>query len=910
LLFRGTYLSQQQSTKKAISSRMMMLKTNKDNFHTIKGSKQQEQRPEQPAPSLPTHLHPEGSIDDYSAALENTPADLMLPTPPPPRQQQSLKNQQHYTPVGQVPIIGMMESSQSTTASMMMMTTSIGGGKKERTTIPPHEPEHKQEFDNVGGLAAQEPKEAMAKDPDAHKNAVDEELTQGVMEVKTISIEEEMAATSTIAATTASTTVADDLAQTTVDETTMISKQVAVAAEEEIMNGEIVDSSEKGLHEHSRPTYDDLPLVERGIDDSPSDELGPLINITTTDVVSLSSTPADTVTISTAHNNRTSTVGAESSNVMNIVEAPEPKTHTQPLADASTVMLDNHSSSPEIMEATNESAPIRTPKNHQAKKSKKEKNKPSPSLTFAKAFGTPSKQPPPTTPRGLTFAQAFGSSPVTTPVSPLVTPASVNGDIVEESPQAMEPIPSTKSSGSSHSALSASKNKKVQTLMSKYMEEVAHEPLPGDAIPIHRRGTDQSLSTNTSQDTPLSAQSIREKIAVTEEELAQLPNIKSVRNKFESSSKGSGAEHVFEFGESFRQKKRFEHLSEKERQREAKVALHGFNESDLYPGKVASGEIDTSSLGNVFTFEMITNASMDLPPDGTCRVDYKEADYTAKVFVVHRTKGMLLLHGKGGEESRRQVPGGIVQENEFLEAAQKSGSGTVQLQIAARDAAARQLYESTGLDIRNTVHRLKPAILRVNPPVDARGVQYLKNEYNHSLYYFLQVSEEDFVTIAELDTPELSGGKLTRPTEDPGDSPLALRLRDTLDGFTFVLDPSDAAKILKENGNSEATSALRMIMKEASEGIRANNDNQNNVNGPDAKATEYSVADSAPDDEKDEAGVTTNTSNNNLIRTVGDKIPAPNSGYGTFHDEAGLNHKCSADTTENVDGVKCCCGWW
>jgi 8-oxo-dGTP pyrophosphatase MutT (NUDIX family) len=790
-----------------------------------------------------------------------------------------------------------------------MMPTVVG--ETEATACLHQESETTQECDNVLELVEenapllqvdQKCEKPTENELDPQKHAMEGEI-DGKPEIAAANADAAVATEDLAKKLTGEERESQNGAETKIDEMAVVSKKTAVV---EKTNVELMDTPENELEEQNKP-QDDLPLVERGIDDSPSDELV---------------SPRITVAEMTTKAESLPSAVTERSKVA--VEDPEEKLQTK-LLDASSVMLASRSAP---TEPTNKSD-MTEATNNEAQKSKEEMSTPTPSLTFAQAFGSPPKKPPPieaeskekesrvnSTPHGLTFAQAFGSSPVP-PVSPLDTPASVNRDSVQELTPAMEPLPSVKSTGSSHSALSASKNKKVQSLMSKYMEEVAHEPLPGDAIPIHRRSMEQSPAhslSNASQDTPLSAQSIKKKIAVTEVELAQLPNITSVRSKFETSSRSDGPDHVFEFGESFRQKKRFEQLSDKERQREAKVALHGFNESDLHPGKVASGEIDTSSLGNVFTFEMSANASMDLPPDGTCRVDYKKADYTAMVFVVHRTRGMLLLHVKDVQDNKsKEVPGGIVQENEFLEAAQKSGSGSVQLQIAAREAAARQLFENTGLDIRNHVHRFKPAILRLNPPVDARGVQYLKNEYNNRLYYFLQVDEDDFVTISEADQTGTSCGKLTRPSEDPGDCPLALRLRDNLDGFTFVLDPLDAAKILKENGNKEATLALRMIMKEASEGIRAKYDNNNNTNNhdnsPDAKATEYSVDDSAPDDEKDERSLTANTL---LIRTVGEKNTAPSPGdcMTSFHDEAVLKQKASADTIEHVDGVKCCCGWW
>ena len=69
----------------------------------------------------------------------------------------------------------------------------------------------------------------------------------------------------------------------------------------------------------------------------------------------------------------------------------------------------------------------------------------------------------------------------------------------------------------------------------------------------------------------------------------------------------------------------------------------------------------------------------------------------------------------------------------------------MQLQLAAREGAARHLFDQTGIDVRRHLDRLKPAVLRLNPPVDTNGTKYLKNEYENKLFYFLSIAEEDFL---------------------------------------------------------------------------------------------------------------------------------------------------------------------
>ena len=52
------------------------------------------------------------------------------------------------------------------------------------------------------------------------------------------------------------------------------------------------------------------------------------------------------------------------------------------------------------------------------------------------------------------------------------------------------------------------------------------------------------------------------------------------------------------------------------------------------------------------------------------------------------------------------------------------------------------LFNQTGIDVRQQLQRLKPAVLRLDPPADHTGTKYLKNEYKERLYYFLSLEED------------------------------------------------------------------------------------------------------------------------------------------------------------------------
>jgi len=528
------------------------------------------------------------------------------------------------------------------------------------------------------------------------------------------------------------------------------------------------------------------------------------------------------------------------------------------------------------------------------------------------------------TPKGLSFAQAFSSKKLTPTPSPslLLTPTSSEELSIQGTTSIPDPL-STPNSAASHSALSAARNKKASGLIFKYEEKTAHSPLPGDSIPI-KSAKGPAFSPSIS---PGSERIIKKKLAATTVELAHLPSMNSVRQKFEKSARKSGGS--FEFGESFRLKKRHEQLSEKERKDEAKISIRGFNEKLMNEGRALSGEIDTSNLPKSFTFEISSHGSIT-PNDGVCRVDYKSADFQAMVFVVHRTRGMLLLQGKTSSNANTEVPGGAILEKEFLDAAEQSGSPQVQLQIAAREAAARQLFETTGLDIRQQANRFKPAVLAMNPSMNAvRGFQYLRNENDNKLYYFLQVDEDDLKDVQE----DTVNARSKKPSADPGDEQVpVLKLSKNYSGFEFVHDPVDATDVLKKDGNDAAT-ALNMIMRAAAMEIKESSQTSQGTKDPDAKATVYSSKNSIPDDAPN------GTLMNDNVRTVGMKkseeqrqqqqqqqqqVEKKNEGKetgkstidhgneGTFaHDEAKLNFKTpSVDRSQDAIAVSCCCSFW
>jgi 8-oxo-dGTP pyrophosphatase MutT (NUDIX family) len=225
------------------------------------------------------------------------------------------------------------------------------------------------------------------------------------------------------------------------------------------------------------------------------------------------------------------------------------------------------------------------------------------------------------------------------------------------------------------------------------------------------------------------------------------------------------------------------------------------SESQSHPS--TDGDLDETNVtqpdsSNIHSPSM---GSTDVATEPVVKVDYKSADYRGFVFVgtcplpsqhllqvfshkivhhfrktsVHRTHGLVLLHCTRKKEKgpHFQLPGGHVDEQEFLAAgklaellrlltklpshvvpcihyciflAESSRDAQTQLLIAARAGAARELYEETGMDLRYQLDRLEPAALRSDVAFDKHGKPTLNCELKHRLYFFLPVSDEDFLS--------------------------------------------------------------------------------------------------------------------------------------------------------------------
>ena len=124
-------------------------------------------------------------------------------------------------------------------------------------------------------------------------------------------------------------------------------------------------------------------------------------------------------------------------------------------------------------------------------------------------------------------------------------------------------------------------------------------------------------------------------------------------------------------------------------------------------------------------------------------MDFATADYRGFVFAIHPDHGYMLLHctRKKKKPNHFQLPGGHIDDFEFKEAAKVTSDPLHQLLLAGKMGAARELFEETSLDIRNSLERLVPTKLYKKEKKDK-----LSNEYKNRLFYTLKLRDDDFLT--------------------------------------------------------------------------------------------------------------------------------------------------------------------
>ena len=132
----------------------------------------------------------------------------------------------------------------------------------------------------------------------------------------------------------------------------------------------------------------------------------------------------------------------------------------------------------------------------------------------------------------------------------------------------------------------------------------------------------------------------------------------------------------------------------------------------------------------------------------------------------------------------------------------KSCGGNAQKQLleAAKAGAARELWEETGINVRNQLHRLQPAALKAS-----NTATELSCEIKHRLFFFLAATDDDFLS-ADKTSEQLVGPLGTEGRH------LKIKYSVEHSGFDFEKDPNVSVQKLKKHSGGVPSQALAMAM--------------------------------------------------------------------------------------------------
>ena len=201
--------------------------------------------------------------------------------------------------------------------------------------------------------------------------------------------------------------------------------------------------------------------------------------------------------------------------------------------------------------------------------------------------------------------------------------------------------------------------------------------------------------------------------------------------------------------------------------------------------------------------------------------DYTNDDYRAFLFAQHPVHGLLLLYcsRKKKKSPHFQAPGGHVDNADFHIASGhiKSGKRDINtssshplLVLACKIGAARELYEETGIDLRNSLNRLQPVPLRddnsskVNEKEDD-----LTCRFKHRLFFKICLTDDDFVTDEGFDSKMGLGLSQSMNTDPPK---LMIKLSHEHQGFIFEPNPVKAVDLLVQHSGGKVSTALGMAI--------------------------------------------------------------------------------------------------
>lgn len=200
--------------------------------------------------------------------------------------------------------------------------------------------------------------------------------------------------------------------------------------------------------------------------------------------------------------------------------------------------------------------------------------------------------------------------------------------------------------------------------------------------------------------------------------------------------------------------------------------------------------------------------------------DYTNDDYRSFLFAQHPVHGLLLLYcsRKKKKSPHFQAPGGHVDNADFHIASGRIKSGERDINtssshpllvLACKIGAARELYEETGIDLRNNLNRLQPVPLRDNSnnKVNEKDDD-LTCRFKHRLFFNICLTDADFVTEG-IDSKMGLGLSQSMNTDPPK---LMIKLSHEHQGFIFEPNPMKAVDLLIQHSGGKVSTALGMAI--------------------------------------------------------------------------------------------------
>jgi 8-oxo-dGTP pyrophosphatase MutT (NUDIX family) len=128
--------------------------------------------------------------------------------------------------------------------------------------------------------------------------------------------------------------------------------------------------------------------------------------------------------------------------------------------------------------------------------------------------------------------------------------------------------------------------------------------------------------------------------------------------------------------------------------------------------------------------------------DANMSAPIEQSDYRGFCLLIHPTLGLMMLQCSKQKEGKPsphfQLPGGHVDDWEFDQQKQLTKYPLQHLYGAAKCGSARELFEETGIDMRQSLDRFQPLWL-------APHSKNLRNEHKHRLFFVVPVTDSDFM---------------------------------------------------------------------------------------------------------------------------------------------------------------------